>query len=185
MDSLYNLEFFGTPAGKVAINSENEIKILGDSDYELFVKISELINQHSPQAWERLGIIYSQSRLNKPLFLRKRVLRFIKCNFSQLDTNKPDIDSDGNFNFEEVPCPLRGECEHEGIICMPKLHSVLTTRELDIVRLIAKGLQTSEIADILNVSKSTVNKHRENAKEKLNLHSTAQLTAYYFTHLIR
>ncbi|MGL4853158.1 MAG: response regulator transcription factor [Phocaeicola sp.] len=66
---------------------------------------------------------------------------------------------------------------------MPKKHSVLTAREQDVVRLIAKGLQTSEIADILNVSKSTVNKHRENAKEKLNLHSTAQLTAYYYQNI--
>ena len=43
----------------------------------------------------------------------------------------------------------------------------LTTRELEILRLIAAGLRNQEIADLLSISAATVKRHIANAYGKL------------------
>jgi len=52
---------------------------------------------------------------------------------------------------------------------------LLTTRELDVVRLIAEGKSNKMIAHLLHISIKTVEAHRSSAMRKLDVHSTAQL----------
>ncbi|MEW6439772.1 MAG: response regulator transcription factor [bacterium] len=54
----------------------------------------------------------------------------------------------------------------------------LTRREREILKLIAEGFKNKEIADFLHLSVKTVEKHRSNIMEKLNLHNVSALTAY-------
>jgi two-component system response regulator NreC len=54
----------------------------------------------------------------------------------------------------------------------------LTQREREILKLIGEGNKNNEIADYLCISPHTVEKHRSNIMEKLNLHSVSALTAY-------
>lgn len=54
----------------------------------------------------------------------------------------------------------------------------LTHRELEIIQLIAKGKNTKEIADNLNISYHTVKTHRRNIREKTQTSNTAQLIAF-------
>ena len=54
----------------------------------------------------------------------------------------------------------------------------LSTREREVLQLIAEGKLAKEIAFALDVVTRTVNFHRENIKHKLGLHSTAELTRY-------
>jgi len=54
----------------------------------------------------------------------------------------------------------------------------LTQREREILKLIAEGYKNKEIADYLCISVKTVEKHRANLMEKLNLHSIQALTAF-------
>ena len=55
---------------------------------------------------------------------------------------------------------------------------VLTDREREALQLIAEGRSTKEVADALSVSVKTVETHRRNIMEKLNLRSVAELTKY-------
>lgn len=55
---------------------------------------------------------------------------------------------------------------------------VLTDREREALQLIAEGKSTKDVADSLSVSVKTVETHRRNIMEKLNLHSVAELTKY-------
>ena len=55
---------------------------------------------------------------------------------------------------------------------------VLTDREREVLQMIAEGKSTKEIADDLSVSVKTVETHRRNIMEKLDLHSVAELTKY-------
>jgi len=55
---------------------------------------------------------------------------------------------------------------------------VLTRREREVLRLIAEGSTTKEIALRLNISPKTAQVHRDNLKQKLNLHSTAAIVRY-------
>ena len=54
----------------------------------------------------------------------------------------------------------------------------LTAREQQIMRLIANGLTNPEIAFALHISVLTARKHRQNLMNKLNLHNSAEITAY-------
>lgn len=56
------------------------------------------------------------------------------------------------------------------------LASVLTPRELEIVRYTAKGLPNREIAAAAGISSRTVQRHIENVMRKLNIHSRVELT---------
>lgn len=54
----------------------------------------------------------------------------------------------------------------------------LTTREREIIQLVAEGLTNQEIADHLSLSVHTVRTHRGNLMEKLGLHSQSEVTRY-------
>jgi DNA-binding NarL/FixJ family response regulator len=54
----------------------------------------------------------------------------------------------------------------------------LTLRERDVIRLVAKGLGTQEIARALDMSPKTVDSHRRNVREKLGLASARDLVRY-------
>lgn len=56
--------------------------------------------------------------------------------------------------------------------------NILTDRECEILRLIASGLTNKKIADKLSISVKTVDTHRTNIMQKLNIHTTADLVRY-------
>ncbi|MCT2584322.1 response regulator [Actinophytocola gossypii] len=56
--------------------------------------------------------------------------------------------------------------------------SVLTPREEEIVKLIAEGNSTKEIADLLMISAKTVDRHRANILAKLGMRDRLDLTRY-------
>lgn len=56
--------------------------------------------------------------------------------------------------------------------------SVLTAREREVLQLMAEGESTKAIAGRLAVSVKTVESHRQQIMEKLDLHSVAELTKY-------
>jgi DNA-binding NarL/FixJ family response regulator len=55
---------------------------------------------------------------------------------------------------------------------------LLTTREREILQLLAEGKVNKEVAATLNLSLHTVETHRSNIFQKLNLHSGAELILY-------
>ena len=59
-----------------------------------------------------------------------------------------------------------------------KLLSGLTTREREILQLIAEAHSHQEIAEMLHISVRTVDTHRNNIIQKLGLHDTASLVTY-------
>jgi len=54
----------------------------------------------------------------------------------------------------------------------------LTSREMEVLQLIAEGKANKETAAELGISMKTVGKHRENLMAKLDIHDTAGLTRY-------
>lgn len=55
---------------------------------------------------------------------------------------------------------------------------LLTTREREIIKLIAEGKSSKEVADLLFISSRTVQHHRANIMKKLNIKKTADLVKY-------
>ena len=58
----------------------------------------------------------------------------------------------------------------------------LTSREQEVITLIAKGYRTREMAELMSLSHKTVEKHRTNLMRKLGLRSAAAVAAYAITH---
>jgi two-component system, NarL family, response regulator NreC len=57
-------------------------------------------------------------------------------------------------------------------------YELLTAREREVLQLLAEGKSNKDIATLLNLSPYTVETHRRNLQEKLNLHSFAELILY-------
>jgi two-component system response regulator NreC len=57
-------------------------------------------------------------------------------------------------------------------------YELLTTREREVLQLLAEGKNNKDVAGILNLSLYTVETHRSNIFQKLNLHSGAELILY-------
>ncbi len=57
-------------------------------------------------------------------------------------------------------------------------YELLTSREREILRLLAQGRTNKEVAAALNLSTYTVETHRSNIMQKLDLHNTAELVLY-------
>lgn len=56
--------------------------------------------------------------------------------------------------------------------------SILTTREREVLQLIAEGKTTKEIASDLSVSVKTIETHRQEVMNRLKIYSVAKLTKY-------
>ena len=80
-------------------------------------------------------------------------------------------------------CPLVTEVVVKDIVTLnPSSHQtalgVLTSREREVLRLLAEGKRTSQIAQLLDISVKTVDTHRQQIIHKLGIRSLAELTKY-------
>jgi DNA-binding NarL/FixJ family response regulator len=57
-------------------------------------------------------------------------------------------------------------------------YDLLTSRETEVLQLLAEGRSNKEVAAELGVGLSTVETHRSNLMQKLNLHNTAEIVLY-------
>ena len=78
---------------------------------------------------------------------------------------------------KEVLLPLLGRLEQPSEYAQP-----LTSRQREVLQLVAEGKAVKEIANILNVSCKTVEFHKTKIMRGLNLHSTVELTKYAVAH---
>ena len=57
-------------------------------------------------------------------------------------------------------------------------YDLLTDREKEVLQLLAEGRSNKEVAALLDVGLSTIETHRANLMQKLNLHSSAEIVLY-------
>ena len=60
----------------------------------------------------------------------------------------------------------------------------LTSREREIVQLLAEGKSSKEVASVLNISVKTAETHRANLMRKLDCHSVVELVRYAVRNMI-
>ena len=98
--------------------------------------------------------------------------------------------------FEELSCAINAVVANKfylspvvtGVVLKDYIHklknndssvySVLTVREREVLKLIAEGKTTSQIAVLLIVSEKTIETHRRQLMSKLDIYSIAELTKY-------
>jgi DNA-binding NarL/FixJ family response regulator len=57
-------------------------------------------------------------------------------------------------------------------------YDLLTEREKEVLQLLAQGKSNKEVAQILDLSPHTIDSHRTNMMQKVNLHNTAEIVLY-------
>jgi len=83
------------------------------------------------------------------------------------------VSEGGTFISPSVSKSILGAPADEG-----RGQQVLTLRECEVLRLIASGLTNRQIADRLFISVKTVETHRTNIMQKLDVHTIADLVRY-------
>lgn len=58
----------------------------------------------------------------------------------------------------------------------------LSPKEIEVIQLLCKRLQAKEIAKLMNISHRTVEQHKSNIQEKLNVNSTLAIVMYAIKH---
>lgn len=174
------IEFYNTPDGSVCCKPEGKpMFVLDESCRKLIEEMIITIKELYPDAFKALSHLYSTSESNRWFYEFKIVHRFIRCNFGEYDALQNDVDAMGGFHMEQVKCPLRGECIHEGCICMPALQTTLSPREREVALLLGKGYDKLEVANEMQISVYTVNRHVQNIKARLRLKHTHQIVSLF------
>lgn len=177
---LDRYEFFNSPDGTVYVKPFDKPMFVYDIDCrQITNELISYIRDLYPGAFAALSSLYSKSERNKDYFMFKIVHRFIRCNFGENDTLSYDINQLGAMCIEEVRCPIRGECIHEGVICKPTLLSKLSPREEEVGRLLGTGLSNLEVAEELGISICTMHRHIANIKARLHFKNTNQIISYF------
>lgn len=179
---LERIEFYNCPDGSVNIKPfDKPVQVFDMSCRHITEEMIVLIRDLYPAAFAALSQMYSKCERNKDFFEFKIVHRFIRCNFGEYDALSYDIGHVGVFNIEDVRCPLRGECLHEGVICKPTLQTKLSPREKEVAELIAQGFSKQEVADELYISIYTVSRHIANIKARMHFRHTHQIASHFRT----
>ena len=82
------------------------------------------------------------------------------------------------FLYPGAVTPLIAELLRRADDDLPLREDPLTPREQEVVKLIAEGYSGREIADLLLISAKTVERHRANVLEKLEVRGRVELTRY-------
>ena len=86
----------------------------------------------------------------------------------------------GKFYLSPSICKhiVHGYLDESGPASTTPAWNMLTPRERQVLKLVAEGYSNKKIADYLTVSYKTVEKHRSNFMQKLDLHNAPAVTAY-------
>jgi len=102
------------------------------------------------------------------------------CPFAELVTAIRAVAAGEVYLSPKVAGIVVGGCLEgmAGEAAAPYCGGKLTAREREVLQLVADGKSSKQIAMLLKLSAKTVDTHRRQVMEKLNLHSVAELTHY-------
>lgn len=181
MKTIRGIEFFSFEDEVWYRSADGSQHKLTENDRTEIGYVFDYICDFYPDAFAKLQEKYKRCASNVPYYQYKIVWSFCKCNFGIID-NTDDIDENGDMHFEHVPCPMRGECPYENVVCHPKFNSKISDSEMRVLELLFKNLPKEEIALRLYLSIHTVNNHIRNAFQRIGVHEKAEFIDYAHKH---
>lgn len=160
--------------GEVRYRLNGQERKLAQNDREIIEFVLDTLRRYFPEALAALNEECAASEANKRYFDFRRVDLFIRCNFAEHDTLSFDI-AQGVLHFEDVKCPMKGICKHEGVICKPHFKMPVPNEEGKVAALYSKGLTADEIAAVLCKSIKTVKNQLSSITKRLHLSRTRDL----------
>ncbi|MCK9424160.1 MAG: response regulator transcription factor [Bacteroidales bacterium] len=177
-----NIEVIGTAA-----NGKELLKLLEESRPDVIltdiqmphldgIEATRIINEKMP--WIK---VIALSMYDHPVYIKKLLKNgargFVSKNASENELEKAiSTVYNGDLYFSEgISKTLLREVSDQSVLNDNFNYNSLTSREIQIIELLADGFYTREIAEKLFVSNKTVERHKTNILKKLNLRNTAQL----------
>ena len=156
-----SIEFF-TQDNKVKAFSQGKIRDFYDVPFTSLLILREALEKDSA-ADTVLKEWHPESEM-------KRMEKFVSCRFGGLDF-KPDIKDLELQSGEYWPCPLRGVCRGEGIVCKPLEYngSALSQKEIKLIQLLPTSLTNEALADQVKLPMGTFNLFKKELYKKLNV----------------
>jgi DNA-binding CsgD family transcriptional regulator len=168
----HNYEFFVSPNVALSAITGGSVKSFDDLGDDVLQVIEKQMRRYPAKLREigKMGIIGT----------RDVIKQFLICNYGGFD-HHADMVEDQLMPTEYWPCPLRGSCAHEGILCdkfKTDTGEYLNKREMQVLKLIAAGSLDKEIAEQLTISIHTVTTYTQNIRRKTGLLRKPDLTLY-------
>jgi DNA-binding CsgD family transcriptional regulator len=123
--------------------------------------------------WEDLGVPYELARTRAGVAAALRALGEIDVAEIELDAARTILrDLGATPDLEQL----------ESLVAGPPDRGALSSRELEVLRLLATGRTNRSIADQLGLSERTIDRHVSNIFDKLDVSSRAAATAFAYEH---
>ena len=120
---------------------------------------------------------HADKRFVEGLFEAGGSAYLLKTNFiNELVEALGEVQAGRQYVSSELTNPIVTKQTHNSTTASKP--SPLTARERMVLRCVAEGKTTAQIAKELHLSKKTIDTHRQHIMDKLGLHSAAALTAY-------
>lgn len=157
-------------------------------EVDTFGSFSELQSNH-PEHYSHYFVAMNIVLENRAFFVEKRMKTIVL-------TSSNDVSAFAEFNCLQVNVPegvllksiltLEQHAHGRGqnLPSMPsqQIEHLLSSREVEVLSLVAQGMINKEIAEKLNISITTVISHRKNIQDKLGVKSVSALTIYAVMH---
>jgi ATP/maltotriose-dependent transcriptional regulator MalT len=127
------------------------------------------------RAWQELYAPYEQARVRLAIAGAYRAL-------ADHDTAEMELDAAGRVFGQLGAAPALARVRELAWSDRPPAPGGLTSREVEVLQLVATGATNREIADALVISDKTVARHVANIFTKLGLSSRSAATAYAYQH---
>lgn len=127
------------------------------------------------------GFVQGNTRLLNTIRTSSPGTRLIAMVYAFFDESLLSL-FDGRITINDGPAKILSVLRHESSETLPADtetgNAGLTDRELDVLRLLASGKATKEIAEELHISTNTVITHRKNLSAKTGIRSVSGLAIY-------
>jgi len=139
------------------------------------LEVTRVISEKMP--WVK---IIALSMYDNPLFIREIMKSGAKgflsknCSFDELCEAIRNVHEGKTFLCRTSTESVMNNFANQDVNAFDELHS-LTSREMEVIQLLAHGLLTREIAGKMFISGKTVERHKTNIMKKMKVKNTAQL----------
>lgn len=110
--------------------------------------------------------------------ISEKIVVFIDREYANIDSNSSLLFLDISQSVSEIVDNLNHIFQLMQKVQEKKETEVLSKREIDVLKLVALGLMSKQIADKLSISLNTVISHRKNITRKLGINTVSGLTVY-------
>ena len=188
LNSLQNIDVIGTALNGVdlmaLLEKEKPDVILMDINMPKMngIEATRIIDAKMP--WVK---VIALSMYDHPVYIKKMFKSgakgFVSKNATKMELGKAiEMVYNGDIYIsEEISRILLREYSNASDSDENADYTSLTSREIEIIQLLADGLYTKEIAEKLFISDKTVERHKTNILKKLKLRNTAQLVKIAIT----